>query len=185
MKLNVLVRPMVTGALLLLLIVVSAFVVVIPTWNPSKDYSIKFSGRKAEGNFTGLKGQIQFNQDDLANSHISVSVDVKTIATGNDTKDEHARNKSWLDAAQYPTISFTSVSFKKQGEQPVVNGKLTMHGVTKDVVIPYQFVANGRTGVFTGSFTINRKDYGIKGNTMGFLVGDEFAVSIKLPVLQQ
>ena len=66
------------------------------------NYSIEFSGSKAEGTLGGLAGAIVFDPTDLEASTFNVEVDINTISTGNKTKDKHARGDSWFDAAMYP-----------------------------------------------------------------------------------
>jgi polyisoprenoid-binding protein YceI len=161
---------------------VTAFTIVFANWNIDADYTIKFSGRKAEGTFSGLKGTIRFDPDSLSTAYINVTVDAATIKTGNNLKDKHARGSSWFDVEKYPEIKFTSSAFSKQGDTTIVTGTLELHGVQKEVVIPFTFINENNKGLFAGRFTINRKDYGIKGTALGFSVGDEFEVTLRVPV---
>ena len=175
-------RPLV---LVTLLLVASAFAVA-GSWAIGPDYAIRFSGGKAAGTFSGLAGTITYDPADPAKAAIDVRVAAATNSTGNRLKDKHARGESWFDAEKYPTIRFQSTAIARQGAAYVARGNLTLHGVTRPVAIPFRFAptAAGR-GVFTGEFTINRHDYGIEGNFLGFSVGDEFAVELRVPVAQQ
>jgi polyisoprenoid-binding protein YceI len=159
-----------------------AFTLFVPAWNIDPNYSVKFSGKKAEGTFSGLKGEIQFDPNQLAKAKFDVTVDVATIKTGTSGKDKHAVNSDWFDAAQYPKIRFTSNSFEAAGSGFVSKGILDLHGVKKEVTIPFQFAKQNGKDVFSGKFNINRKDFGIKGNSFGFLVGDVFEVTLNVPV---
>lgn len=163
-----------------MLITVTAFTYLVPNWNIEPNYFIKFSGGKAEGTFSGLKGTIHFDPKDLANSKIDVTVDVNTINTGNTTKDGHAKNNSWFDANKYPTIRFISTSIS----ETKAIGILEMHGTKKEISIPYTYNEYGNKATFKGNFKVNRRDYGIKGNMMGFMVGDEFEVTLNIPVIK-
>ncbi|MEL6275211.1 MAG: YceI family protein, partial [Bacteroidota bacterium] len=129
-----------------------------------------------------LKGEIIFDPSNLAASSMNVSVDVATISTGNKTKDKHARGKNWFDVENYPQISFQSASFEQTDSGYAVKGTLSLHGVNKQVSIPFTFDATSNGGLFKGQLTVNRKDYGIKGNFFGFSVGKEFTVDINVPV---
>ena len=162
-----------------------AFTLLEGNWNLDPNYSIRFSGKKAEGTFSGLVGTVVFDKDNLANAKIDVAVDAGTIKTGNTTKDKHARGDSWLDVAKYPQIKFTSSSFAKNGALYLVTGVLELHGVKKQIQIPFNFSRLANNANFAGSFKINRKDDGINGNMMGFLVGDEFDVTLNVPVTQK
>lgn len=160
----------------------TAFTILNNNWNIDSNYYIKFSGTKVEGTFTGLTGTINFDKNQLANAKIDVSVDAATINTGNSTKDKHAKGESWFDVTTYPRIKFSSSNFTKKAEQFIVVGILELHGTKKEVSFPFNYVENGNKATFSGSFKINRKDYGIKGNVMGFMVGNEFTVTLNIPV---
>ncbi len=154
-------------------------------WNLDPNYSIKFASTRAEGTFSGLFGTVVFDKDNLANAKIDVVVDVNTIKTGNITKDKHAKGDSWLEAAKYPQIKFSSASFAKNGALYLVTGMLELHGVKKQIQIPFNYSELANKANFAGSFKVNRKDYGINGNMMGFLVGDDFDVTLNVPVTKK
>jgi len=148
-------------------------------WEPTDAYAIKFSTAKAEGSFTDLKGTIDFDAKDLANANFDVSVATSSINTGNKTKDKHAIGGSWLDAQQFPRISFQSHSFNKSDKVYIVEGQLTIHGERKAVSIPFTFADK----VFSGELTVDRRDFGIDGPFLfGGLVGDDVKVSLRIPV---
>lgn len=168
---------------LLISLSLSAFIIV-NSWKVDANYTIKFSGSKVAGTFSGLKGAIFFSATDLQNSKMDVEVDVNTINTGDKKMDEHAKNDSWFDVAKYPKITFKSTSIVKETSGYLVKGFLELHGVKKEISIPFQFVEHNSTGVFTGVFTIKRKNYGINGNFFGFMVGDDFVIDLKIPVKQ-
>lgn len=171
-----------TAAMVIAIIVLSSLSFITSKWNIDPNYSIKFSGARAEGTFSGLKGKIVFDPAHLSQASIEVEVDVHTIKTGNQTKDKHAKGENWFDAESYPKIKFSSSSFKKSGNGYSVEGKLTLHGITRSVLIPFQYTAQGNQGMISGTFNIDRQDYGIEGNFLGFAVGDEFEVDIQVPI---
>ncbi len=152
------------------------------TWNVDRNYEVAFATRAAKGTFEGLNGRIQFDPNNLPASKMDVSVEVNTIETGNSTKNKHAKGKSWFHAEKYPTIRFESSAFSKDKDLFRVKGKLTLHGVSKEITIPFTFNDKGTRAVFEGSFTVNRKDYGIKGNAAGFTVGKDIVIDLKVPV---
>ncbi len=170
-------------AIVSLVLILSAFTQQqISNWEIASNYTIKFSGKKVEGVFSGLKGFIVFNENDLKNAKMNIEVDVNTIKTGNEGMDDHAKNSSWFDVAKYPKITFKSLGFTKVTTGYSVLGELTLHGIKKPVSIPFTFINKGKEAEFVGSFKINRKDYGINGNMFGFMVGDIFDVQLKVPV---
>jgi polyisoprenoid-binding protein YceI len=151
-------------------------------WKIGKDYEVRFSTQSAEGTLKGLSGNIHFDPDDLANAQFDVSVDVATIDTGNDKKDEHARSEIWFHALEFPKISFTSTDIRKIGNLFEVTGLLNMRGVGKEITFPFSFSPTENGGLFEGTFRVNREDYGLNGPWMAFTVGEEVKVTLKVPV---
>ena len=160
------------------IIIASAFTVIkSQDWKIADNYSIKFDGGDPSGEFSGLKGDISFDPNDLTTSKFDVSIDVATINTGNGMKNTHAKSAMWFDAEKYPTIKFTSNSITKTATGYEAKGILNMHGVQKEIVIPFNFADN----VFTGNLEVNRLDYNI--NTAEPEHGAaKFKVSISVPV---
>jgi len=161
----------------------SAFTIHISqSWKIADDYNVKFSGRSAQGTFSGLQGDIIFDPNYLSTALLDVNVDVNTISTGNKTKDQHAKGESWFHAAKYSKIHFKSNSFEKTQDGYSVKGQLTLKGVEKEVAIPFKFENTMSGGMFSGDFKISRDAYGIKGPFFGFTVGDEFLIELRVPV---
>jgi len=121
------------------------------------NYSVKFDGGDPAGEFKGLQGTIRFDPNNLEASLFDVSVDVATINTGNGMKNTHAKSAMWLDAEKYPKIKFTSKSFSKTASGFETTGILELHGVQKEITIPFTFEDN----VFKGGIEVNRLDYNI------------------------
>jgi len=126
-------------------------------WKISDNYSVKFDGGDPSGEFKGLKGTISFDPNNLKDSKFAVSIDVASINTGNGMKNTHAKSDKWLDAEKYPLISFTSKEITKAASGYEAKGTLDMHGVQKEITLPFTFDGN----VFTGSISVNRMDYNI------------------------
>lgn len=145
------------------------------------NYSIKFATGKAEGSFTGLSGRVNFDPNYLVDSKINVSVQVSTIKTGNEKKDDHAKNSKWFDAESFPTMKYESTSIEKSGMGYIVTGNLTVKDVSKEEKISFSYDNEVDDKYLNGTFTINRKDYNIKGNLFGFAVGKEVAVDLRVP----
>ena len=156
----------------------------VTRWTITEDYTVAFSGSGAEGTFRGLTGTIVFDSTNLGQSVFDVAVDARTIATGNDTKDRHARGDSWFDVERYQEIHFTSSRITRTATGYQATGTLRLHGVEREIELPFTFAQQGDTGTFKGSFTVNRQDYGIEGPFFGFVVGDDFDVTLTVPVRQ-
>lgn len=167
-----------------LLLTVSAFTAFKAVdYKIADGYSVKFVGdhpkNDPSGEFKGLTGKISFDPANLAASSFNASIEVATINTGNGMKNTHAKSEMWFDAAKYPTISFASTSITKGDAGYIANGKLTMHGVTKDISIPFTFENN----VFAGTFEINRLDYNVNVAEPDHGAA-KFKVSISVPVTE-
>jgi polyisoprenoid-binding protein YceI len=146
-------------------------------WKIADNYSIKFEGGDPSGEFKGLKGTISFDPANLATSKFNVSIDVASINTGNGMKNTHAKSAKWFDAEKYPTINFTSSEITKSATGFEAKGTLEMHGVKKEIMVPFTFTNN----VFAGAIEVNRLDYNV--NTEEPAHGSaKFKVDITVPV---
>ena len=164
-----------------LVIMLSSAFTVFKTqdWKISDNYSVKFEGGDPSGEFGGLKGTISFDPNNLAASKLDASIDVATINTGNGMKNTHAKSEKWFDAEKYPTIRFTSASISKTTVGFEAKGTLEMHGVKKEITIPFTFEDN----IFNGTIQVNRLDYNV--NTAEPAHGAAiFKVTINVPVVK-
>lgn len=134
--------------------------------------------KKVKGTFSGMKGTIDFNPQNPAAAHFDVCIDASTVNTENEKRDNHLRNKDFFETDKYPEICFKSKEVTKTAEGYSVAGKLTAHGVTNDVTIPFTFNNN----VFEGKFVLKRLDYKIGEGTNTFMVGNEVEVTITCAV---
>ena len=133
------------------------------------------------GSFTGLKSTIRFDENDLAGSAISASIDAKTVSTGIGLRNKDLRTKEeWLNTDKYPEISFKSGKIEKASSGYKAVGELTLKGTTRPVEIPFTFTASGNSGVFKGKFAINREDYkvGKPGGSVGSMVNIELEIPV-------
>ena len=150
-------------------------------WHVKSDgVKITFTGKAAEGSFDNLDAHIHFDVDDLASSNIRAEIKVSGITVGGKTQTDHAKGDKWMEADKFPTIKFTSTSITKAGDGYEAKGLLNMHGVEKEVTLPFTFEENGNEGVFKGKLTLMRDDYNI-GKAGGKNVA-EVAVDIVVPV---
>ena len=170
--------PVAIAATLLL----SAFTILSSVnWKIAEGYSIKFTSKDPAGVFTSMKGSVAFDESNLAASKFDVTIDVNSINTGNGMKNSKAKGEEWFNAAKYPTIKFTSDKISKTASGYQAVGTLEMHGVKKQLTIPFTF--SNKT--FTGSFDINRLDYGV-GTDQGMSAhaSNILKVDVSVPVTQ-
>ena len=164
------------GAIILL----SAFTIYKATnWQIKDGYNIKFIGTDVDGNFETIKGDITFDENDLGTSKFNLDVDVTSIATGNWLKNRHAKSEKWFNADKYPNIKLTSTKFSKSTNGYIVDGILEMHGIKKQVSLPFTF----SNSIFKSSFSVNRIDYGV-GTLEGMSkkVSNEIKIEVTIPV---
>ncbi|MES2655439.1 MAG: YceI family protein [Bacteroidota bacterium] len=137
-------------------------------------FKIKNAGLTVTGSFSGFTGEINFNPELYKQAKITASVDVNTIHTGITARDRHLQKEEYFNAEKFPTITMVSRFFGKEGNKFTGYFKLTVKGVTKDIVIPFIFDNN----IIKGEFTLNRKDFNVGGNSI--IMGDEVSVSIQI-----
>lgn len=190
--------------------VLAAFLALAPalglaeasTWNVDPMHThASFSVRhlvisNVRGDFQKLSGTVKMDDKDVTKSSIEVAIETASIDTRIAKRDEDLRSEAFFDAAKYPTITFKSTKIEKAGKDKLkVVGDLTMHGVTKPVVLhvdgPTAEVkdpwGNTRRG-FSGSTKLNRRDWGLtysKAIEAGPVVGDEVNIELEGELVKQ
>ena len=165
----------------------------IDTTHSTLTFKIRHMLSKTAGQFTDWSGTIEAG-DDLTKGSVNIEIQAASIDTRNEDRDKHLRSADFFDVENHPTIDFSSTKVEKDGDNFVLHGDLTMAGVTKQVEIPFEFHGtatdpwgNTKAG-FSGSTTIDRKDFGIVWNKNldqgGVLLGDEVEIQIDLAAAQ-
>jgi polyisoprenoid-binding protein YceI len=139
------------------------------------------------GDFTGVSGSLTLDPKHPARSQLDVSVPVASISTTNAKLDDELRSPTWLDAGKYPTMTFHSTRVLVTGPGKAdVFGALTLHGVTKPVVLHARFkgagtnpMDKGYTVGFDVTGKIKRSDFGVSSYVP--LIGDEVDLIISAP----
>ncbi|MGA8743008.1 MAG: YceI family protein [Terracidiphilus sp.] len=168
------------------------------TWVPDKahsevDFSIlHMSLSKVHGRFGNLGGQIVWNEADITKSTVNMTIDVVTVDTGVGPRDTDLKSSGAFDVANFPTATFVSTSVVKTSNGLTVNGNLTLHGVTKPVVLQVQGPIGPVPGMggkmhagFSATTTISRTAFGIGANYPSAVLGDDIPLSIELDVVKQ
>ena len=124
---------------------------------------------KVRGRFDTFEGTIVTGEDPFASS-VTASVDLSSINTGQEQRDAHIRSADFFEVEKYPTMTFVSTGIKEAEEGFVLEGELTLKGVTKTVAFDLEVSgigpdAYGSTRVgFSAISHINRMDYGVAFN---------------------
>ena len=145
----------------------------------------------AKGRFTDVKGTITLDQETISNSSVTVEIGAASIDTHDDGRDAHLRSAEFFDVETFPTITFASTSVERgRGDALKITGDLTMHGVTKQVVLDAEFNGQGSSPFghqvlsYSAKTSIDRKDFGLTWNaaleTGGVLVSDEVKITIEI-----
>ncbi|HEY3875818.1 MAG TPA: YceI family protein, partial [Candidatus Kapabacteria bacterium] len=148
-----------------------------------------------KGSSEGVTGTLTMDPSNLLSIRGTISTQVATMKTGNDTRDHHLKSADWLDAYHDPTISFTitsvsSVQVSGTTAMGTAVGNFTMHGVTKQLSIPFKLTyipaspktaarAPGDLVMISSEFNVSLRDYNISGehDTMGSKVGETIKVT--------
>jgi len=168
------------------------------TWVPDKahsevDFSIlHMSLSKVHGRFGNLGGQIVWDNADVAKSTVNVTIDVNTVDTGVSARDNDLKSPNYFDVAQFPTATFVSTAVAKTSNGLTVNGNLTLHSVTKPIVLqvegpmgPVKGMGGKMHAGFSATTTVSRTAFGIGAKTPAAMLGDEVQLSIELDAVKQ
>lgn len=115
----------------------------------------------ADGKFSRLTGEVTLDPKDPATAMITLTIESASIDTGIGMRDKHLRSADFLDVARFPTMTFESQRVEVVGRRATVTGQLTLHGVTREIVVPVDVRLSESALVATGEFQLNRRDYGI------------------------
>jgi polyisoprenoid-binding protein YceI len=157
------------------------------------DFSIvHMSVSKIHGRFGQVKATIVYNASDPTKSTVTATIGVDTVDTGVDARNTHLKSADFFDAANLPTATFTSTSVTKNGNKLTVTGNLTLHGVTRPVVLdvegPASPVADPKGNLhsgFSATTTIDRTAFGIGTKFPAAMVGNQVTLDIELEVVKQ
>jgi len=149
------------------------------------------------GQFKGVTGAVLWDDQDINNSSVDVTIDANTVDTGEPKRDADLKSANFFDVKNYPTITFKSTKIEKiSAGKMKVTGNLTIHGVTRQVVLDVEGPSGavkdpwGNTRVaLNASTTVNRLDYGVKWNAKmdsgGMVVGDDVNINIDLEMTKK
>jgi len=148
------------------------------------------------GGFGSVRGTVAYDSQDVGASKIKVEIDASTLSTLENARDTHLKSPDFLHVEKYPTITFKSKAVTPNDDGELrVRGDLTMHGVTKEVILdvegpstegkdPY---GNARIGA-SATTKIRRSDFGLSWNapleTGGILVGDDLKINVEVSLIK-
>jgi polyisoprenoid-binding protein YceI len=158
-------------------------------------FSVKhFVIATVKGVFTKTSGKVLLDEKDIAHSSVEATIDVASVDTRVQKRDDDLRSPNFFDAAKYPTITFKSTKVEKAGAGLKVIGNLTMKGITRPVTLevagPTPEIkdpwGNIRRGL-SARARLNRKDFGLTYSEVieaGPVVGDEVDIEINAEIIK-
>lgn len=148
------------------------------------------------GGFSSVNGTVEYDPANTADARVDATIDVATISTLDAQRDTHLKSPDFLDAAQFPTITFKSKKVVPSGDgEAKITGDLTIHGVTREVVLNVEGptpegkdpFGNTRVGA-SASTKIKRSEYGLTWNAAleagGVLVGDDLKIELEISAIR-
>jgi len=145
---------------------------------------------RVRGRFTAFEGQIELTRGSDVPASVRATVQAASIETHEPQRDAHLKSADFLEAEKYPTLTFESTRIEGGADAFKMHGKLTIHGVTRDVVFDGAFEGRGsdpwggtRVG-YSAHTTISRKEYGLVWNavleTGGVAVSDDVRIELNV-----
>ncbi len=143
------------------------------------------------GKFNDFSGIVRFDEKEMAHTWVDLTIKATRVDTGNQKRDDHLRSPDFFEVEKYPDITFKSKKVEKDGDGFAIIGDFSMHGVTKEIRIPFTYAgkATDRQGkeriAFDGMLTINRQDYGIRYDKTGLTVGNEIKIEFSVQAIKK
>lgn len=130
----------------------------------------------AEGHFARLSGDVVVDPAVITGARITLTIDVASLDTGIEMRDRHLRSADFFDVERFPTIAFQSVRVESAGRRATVVGRLTLHGVTREIAVPVDVQATNTALVASGEIIVNRGEYAMNYNSFLNPIGNEVRV---------
>ena len=145
------------------------------------------------GAFTSVKGSVQFDDKDVTKSSVDVTIDVNSVDTRVENRDKDLRSDHFFDVEHSPTITFKSKKVEQVSPGKLkVTGDLTIHGVTKEVVLdmdgPTAAIkdpwGNQRMGI-NATTKVNRQDFGVGASYPSAVIGEDVSITVDAEIFQK
>jgi polyisoprenoid-binding protein YceI len=173
--------------------------IAVGTWaidpvHSSVDFSVRhLMVSKVRGTFETFSGTITVAPDGTPS--VTAQIDVASLSTGSEQRDGHVKSADFFDVANYPVATFTSTSVRPHGDDYILDGDLTLKGVTKSVSLDLEFngvspgQGYGEVSGYEASVVLSRKDFSIDIDipmeTGGAVVGDKITITLGIEAVKQ
>jgi polyisoprenoid-binding protein YceI len=153
-------------------------------------FQVRHLFSKVPGKFDDFDGKIQFDESNPENSSVEVTIKASSVDTGVQMRDENLRSGDFFDVEKFPEITFKSKSVKRTGENTgEVTGDLTMHGVTKEIVLKVELLGKGAgphgkpASGWEAKTNLKRSEFGLTWNKAieGMqIAGDDIEIDLRV-----
>jgi polyisoprenoid-binding protein YceI len=170
------------------------------TWDIDPGHAnVGFVGRhlrftKVRGRFTGVRGAVTFGED-VADSSAVVEIEMATVSSGDQARDDHLRSPDFFDVAVHPTATYRSQRLEVRGATAVLHGELTIKGITRPVALDVEYAGHardpwgGERAVFSARGSLDREDWGLTWNMVleagGLLVSKKIELEIDVELVRR
>jgi len=160
---------------------------------------VAFVGRhlgltRVRGRFTGVEGTVVIGADPTT-SHVEVVIDMASVSSGSQQRDDHLRSGDFFDVEHHPTATFRSTAISGTGSHGAIAGELTIKDVTRPVTLDVELLGEatdpwgGRRAVFSAHAVIDREDWGLTWNMLldagGLLVSKQIRLEIDVELVRE
>ena len=149
---------------------------------------------KVRGRFTGVAGTVVI-ADEPGESTVEVTIDMASVESGSQARDDHLRSADFFDTARHPTAAFSGRAADWQGTRGLLAGELTIRGITRPVTLQVEYLGHvadpwgGQRAIFTAHGILNREDWGLTWNMPldggGLLVSKDIRIEIEAEAVLQ
>ncbi|GAB3879349.1 YceI family protein [Kibdelosporangium lantanae] len=141
---------------------------------------------KVRGQFNVFSGEIVTAENPL-DSKVTVTIDADSFHTRNESRDNHVRGEEFLHVEEHPQLTFTSTGVRQDGEEFLLDGDLTIRGVTKPVTLNLEVNGFGQSPMngapvlgISASTEISRRDFEVHGGAAGAMVSDKIQILLEV-----
>jgi polyisoprenoid-binding protein YceI len=131
----------------------------------------------ADGRFSRFSGDVVVDPALLTGGRVTLTIDASSLDTGIEMRDNHLRSSDFFEVERFPTVAFQSLRIEAAGRRATVVGRLTLHGVTREIAVPIDVQITSTALVASGEFIVNRGEYGMTYNSFVNPIGNEVRVA--------
>ncbi|CAM2939611.1 YceI family protein [Saccharomonospora xinjiangensis] len=146
---------------------------------------------RVRGRFTELGGEITTGEN-ILDSSVTATMQAASIDTTNQQRDDHVRSTDFLDVENHPTLSFRSTGIRADGDDYLIDGELTLRGVTRPVTLTAELggfgdglTEGGKVLGVSARTEIKRSDFGVGGNIPTAVVSDKVVIELDIEAMNQ